>query len=260
MKKVISMLMIILSLVAFAGCKKTTSKVETKDTKQTQPAKQETKTSDVVVKEQPIVKNEDAVVEKNKLDAEKIVTSNFGKTDPKFDFKLTATKKFLSNYDKLYSFLDSRYVDKSSTLVLGFRKAKTQSQLKFSQEIEDYEKRYQYIKELKYELYFNDDSNEQVTFNELYLTLCDDNKDGKVELNDKSKNILKTVYSKVNLVDTQKRINEALASQKINKNRNIKLELSDKYCKMYVSWFKYKENPVEINIEIQQYENYPSNQ
>ncbi|MGH4122108.1 MAG: hypothetical protein ACREV6_04135 [Clostridium sp.] len=255
MKKIIYMLMIIISLVAFAGCKKTTSKVETKDTKQTQPVKKETKTTDVAVKDEKAVKSEDGVVQKNKLDAEKIVTTNFTKTDAQFDFKLKTTKKFLGNYDKICTFLDSRYIDNSAPV--GFVKARTQSQLKFTQEIKDYEKRYQYIKKVKYGLFFNDDSKDKVTFEELNLTLCDDNKDGKIELNDKSKDILKTVYPKVNLVDAQNKINETLVSQKSNKNPNVQLETSDKYCKIHLSWFKYKENPVEVTIQIQQFEDYP---
>jgi len=224
MKKNIFILMIILALVTFVGCKKT---VDTANTK-------------VVISE---------------LNAEKIVTSNFGKSDALFSFKLKETKIFLSKYYKINALLDPGYIEKAPTK--GFVNAKDQSQLKFTKEIENNGKGYQYIKKFSYGLYFNDGSKDQLTFNELYLTLCDDNKDGKIGLNDKSKNMLKDVYSKIDLVKMQTTINQSLAGEKKKTDHSIKLQTNDKYCVIHVDWYRNEKNQVEVTIHIQQFEHYP---
>lgn len=249
MKKIISMLMIVLSLVTFAGCQKTASKTNAEDTKKPQQEKQDKQE----------VTSKDGMKQNSKLDAEKIVTSNFGKSDEQFDFKLKTTKTFLSDYDKICALLDSRYGTDGmeGSAPDGFVKAGTQSQLKYSVAISNYDDRFQYIRQVEYGLFFNDDSKDKLTFSELTLTLCDDDKDGKIELNDKAKNILKVVYPKINLEETQKKVNQAIEAEKNKNSDSIRLDSDDKYCSIDFDWFRFEKNPVEVKIRIQQYQDYP---
>ncbi|GKX67674.1 lipoprotein [Inconstantimicrobium mannanitabidum] len=253
MKKIISMLMIVLSLVTFAGCQKAASKTNAEETKKPQQEKQDKQDKQEVT-------NKDGMQQKDKLDAEKIVTSNFGKNDAQFDFKLKTTKTFLSDYDKICALLDSRYGTDGAEGAApdGFVKAGTQSQLKYSIVINnDDEDAYKYIKRVEYGLFFNDDSKDKLTFSELNLTLCDEDKDGKIELNDKAKNILKVVYPKINLEEAQKKINQAIEAEKNKNYDSIRSDSDDKYCSIDFDWFRYKDNPVEVKIRIQQYQDYP---
>lgn len=191
-----------------------------------------------------------------KLDAEKIVTANFGKEDKQFDFRVKVTKDFLNKYNKINSLLDSKYTQIGGEPE-GFSKVREQSQLEYSKRIEDYDKQYQYIKELKYGLYFNDDKS-QITFQTFNLVLCDDDKDGKIELNDATKTMLKTVYPEINLEEVQKKIAEAAEAEKAKDYKSIKLESVDKYHNVTFRWFRYKDDtPLEITIEIETYEDYP---
>lgn len=242
---------ITLCALTLAGCSAKTKENKDVDSKPANTTeKKEDKSSE---------KKEDKSGEKTeakKLDAEKIVTANFGKEDKLFDFRVKTTENFLKKYDIIAGELDSKYAMPGNEPV-GFNKVKEQSQLVYQMKVKDYDNKYQYIMELKYGLFFNDDKS-QITFQELNLRLCDDNKDGKIELNDKSKKILTTFYPKINLEEAQSKINESVEASKNKDFKSVKLESVDKYNKVYFSWFKYKDDtPVEVNINMQTYEDYP---
>lgn len=267
-KKLTSLIAITLCVVTLFGCsEKDKDKQPVSSKSEISSEKKEDKKEKVVDKKEDKQeekkedksgenKVESGIKQEKKLDVEKIVTANFGKEDKLLDFKLKTTKNFLSNYEKIAAELDSRY-GISGTEPTSFDRVKEQSQLRYTLEIKDYDNRYQYIKKVQYGLYFNDDKS-QVTFQELDLVLCDDNKDGKIELNDKTKKILQTVYPKIDLAETQKRINESIACVQKKDYKMIRLESVDKYHNVSFRWFKYKEDtPIEITIEMQTYEDYP---
>ncbi|MGL5677099.1 MAG: hypothetical protein ACRDDX_11835 [Cellulosilyticaceae bacterium] len=221
-----------------------------------QKAEDEAREKEEAEKSEEVVMATGGVQPSPGLDAKTIAAANFGADDPLLVFKAEKTEAYLGRVSQMFSVLDERYgayIEDPQ----GFNRVDEQSQLEYDRSILDYDTRYQYITEVEYGLYFNDDTDSNNTFEDLRLTLCDDDKDGKIELNDAAKTILTTFYKDIDLEATQACINQSIENEKVQSYDYVALENTGKYWDVDFDWYRYEDNPVEIEIAIQTYTDYP---
>lgn len=194
------------------------------------------------------------------LDAKKIVEKAFTTSDSYFDFKVKYTQDFLNRTNTMFGLLDERYTptydDDEGFYVSGER-----SQLVYRREIDDLDESYKYIKKIEYFMGFEDASDDLYAFHGIDLTLCDEDNDGKIELNDVSSTILKTFYPKFDLDLVQQKINEAIEAEKNQDYEMIYIDLDEKnYSSVFFNWYRFEDNPVEISIDVNHIKDYPESE
>lgn len=286
MKKRLSLLgMALLLSLSFAGCnsRSTTSNVDVpaitspeitvpagmeematqnqESSEQTEPQVTENALTTEGVKEEttPLITST-AALPNPALDAKKIVEEAFTTSDPYFDFKVKYTQDFLDRTNTMLGLLDERYVSPYRKDPEGFHVSESgeRSQLLYRRTIDDIDESYKYIKRLEYFMGFEDASDDLYAFHGVYLTLCDEDKDGKIELNNVSSTILKTFYPDFDLALVQEKINEAIEAEKRQDYESISIDLQKKnYGRVYFNWYRYEDNPVEVQINLTAAKDYP---
>ena len=188
-----------------------------------------------------------------------LVEKAFKSDDPYRDFKATFTQDFLDKVNAMYSVLDERYIppyDDDDAFYLS----EDSSQFGYSRRIiaDDMADEYKYIKEVQNHVGFQDASDELYGWQTLTLTLCDEDKDGKIELNNDSMAILQAFYPNINQKAVQEKIDVAIQAEKEDDYEMILLELEEKYYgSVSFTWFRYEDYPVEVEISMDWYQNYP---
>lgn len=215
----------------------------------------------------PVVKGEGAPVTNNTTGkgaaitpattGKELVDAAFTSADPYYDFKVSFTQDFLDKVDKMYGVLDDRYKPEYDD-ECEFYVKEDRSQLEFHRDITEYEERYKYIYDIKNYVGFEDAKDDLYAWQKLTLNLCDEDKDGKIELNDASKTILSTFYPDINFEEVQNKINQAIANEKTQSYESLVIDTGEKYYgRIRFSWFRYKDNPVQVEINLDWYQNYP---
>ena len=91
------------------------------------------------------------------------------------------------------------------------------------------------------------------------MTLCDEDQDGKIEVNDQVSTILKAFYPDIDMDEVQEKINIAIEQEKEGSFEGNYIYPEEKYYGwISFSYFRYYEdNPVEVQISLDWYQNYP---
>lgn len=216
----------------------------------------ESATTEEVGKNQEI--GDSSALPKPAVSAEQLITEAYGKDDPYYDFKVEFTKDYLEKVNNMYSLLSEDYVPETDDDTSIYTKD-SRGQLKYERKVEDYDKRYQYIYELSNYLGFEDDTSDLYAWQSVEFNLCDEDNDGKIELNDTTTTMLKTAYPNIDLAAVQEKINEAIENEKVQSSESVRLETGDKYYKpIYFHWFRYNDNPVQVEFSIDYYQDYPA--
>lgn len=198
----------------------------------------------------------EAVLPRPAVTGEELVTKAYGADDPYYDFKVKYADDYLQKVKTMYSLLGDEYapkIDDDSEIYVS----EDRGQLKYERKIMDYENRYQYIYQISNYLGFEDASSDLYAWQKISLKLCDEDKDGKIELNDTSSTILKTFYPDVDLNAVQEKLDLAVATEQAGKYESIKIDTGDKYCRtIWFHSYTSKDGYIEIDINLDHYSDY----
>lgn len=191
--------------------------------------------------------------------AKELIEKAFTSDDPYRDFKEEFTQDFLDKVNVMYSVLDERYIPPYEDDD-AFYLSEDSSQFGYSRKVtaDEMADEYKYIKEVQNDMGFCDASDELYGWQTLNLTLCDEDQDGKIELNNDSMAILQAFYPNINQEAVQEKIDLAIQAEQENNYEMILLELEEKYYgSISFTWFRYEDYPVEVQISLDWYQNYP---
>ena len=198
----------------------------------------------------------EAVLPRPAVSGEELVTKAYGADDPYYAFKVAYTDDYLQKVKMMYSLLGDEYaptIDDDAEIYVR----ENRGQLEYVRKVTDYDNRYQYIYQINNYLGFEDDSSDLYAWQKIDLKLCDEDKDGKIALNDTSSTILKTFYPEIDLNAVQEKLDLAVAAEQAGKYESIKIETGDKYFGwIWFHSYTSKDGYIEIDITLDHHSDY----
>ena len=236
------------------------AETEVKEETETKAGEEEKQEAEVK-EESSSSSNKGGALPKPAVSAKDLVATAYAADDEYIAFREEFTQNFLDKTNEIYSHLDERYIPPYDDDV-EFYKKEDSSFFGYSREVisDDMAGTYKYIMEVDVDMGFCDASDELYAWQSFDLSLCDEDKDGKVEINDETFGMIQTFYEGITLdkAKIQEKIDEAVKEAAEESYNSIRLEMEDKYYgSLDFSWLTYEDYPLEIQISGDWYQDYP---
>lgn len=150
--------------------------------------------------------------EKQRLNAEFMVSSAFSKDDPTYSYRLDKTKKYIETLDSLAKLIGSNHYYSNLNGNKNFVTDENEEIYSISFAISNIEQFKQQLDNLHYDMGFNNkDLRDRKTYIiDSFFTLYDYNNKGDIVLEEKTINIIKTIYPEIDIKELNEKIDEVL--------------------------------------------------